>query len=133
MPKGGPDGGDGGHGGSVVLACDTSRRDLTALSGGKHFRAGRGRHGEGSNRHGARGEDRVVPVAPGTSVVALDGAAIELTEPGQRAIVAHGGRGGHGNKRFATSTRQAPRFAERGGRASPAGSSCACGCLPTRG
>ena len=115
MPKGGPDGGDGGHGGSVVLACDTSRRDLTALSGGKHFRAGRGRHGEGSNRHGARGEDRVVPVAPGTSVVALDGAAIELTEPGQRAIVAHGGRGGHGNKRFATSTRQAPRFAERGG------------------
>ncbi|MGZ8666980.1 MAG: GTPase ObgE [Solirubrobacterales bacterium] len=114
VPKGGPDGGDGGHGGSVVLVCDPSRRDLGALRGSKHFRAGRGRHGEGSNRHGARGEDREIPVAPGTSAVALDGAAIELTEPGQRAVVAPGGRGGHGNKRFATSTRQAPRFAERG-------------------
>ncbi len=114
VPKGGPDGGDGGHGGSVVLVCDPSRRDLGALRGSKHFRAGQGRHGEGSNRHGARGEDRVIPVAAGTSVVALDGAAIELTEPGQRAVVARGGRGGHGNKRFTTSTRQAPRFAERG-------------------
>ncbi len=114
VPKGGPDGGDGGHGGSVVLVCDGSRRDLGALRGSKHFRAGRGRHGEGSNRHGARGEDREIPVAPGTSVVALDGDAIDLTVPGQRAIVAQGGRGGHGNKRFATSTRQAPRFAERG-------------------
>ncbi len=114
VPKGGPDGGDGGHGGNVVLICDSSRRDLGALRGSKHFRAGRGRHGEGSNRHGTRGEDREIPVAPGTSAVALDGAAIELTEPGQRAVVAHGGRGGQGNKRFATSTRQAPRFSERG-------------------
>ncbi len=114
VPKGGPDGGDGGNGGSVVLVCDASRRDLGALRGSKHLRAGRGRHGEGSNRHGARGEDRQIAVAPGTSLVALDGAEIDLTEPGQRAIVAHGGWGGHGNKRFATSTRQAPRFAERG-------------------
>jgi GTP-binding protein len=114
VPRGGPDGGDGGHGGDVVLVCDASRRDLGALRGSKHFRAGRGRHGEGSNRHGARGEDREIQVAPGTQAEAVDGSRIDLVDPGQRAVVAHGGRGGHGNKRFATSTRQAPRFAERG-------------------
>src|SRR4051794_23826230 len=114
VPRGGPDGGDGGHGGDVVLVCDPSRRDLGAVRGSKHFRAGRGRHGEGSNRHGARGEDLEIPVAPGTQAVAVDGSTVDLTAPGQRAVVAHGGRGGHGNKRFAPSTRQAPRFAERG-------------------
>ncbi len=114
VPRGGPDGGDGGHGGDVVLVCDASRRDLGALKGSKHFRAQRGRHGEGSNRQGARGEDLEIPVAPGTQAVAVDGSAIDLVEPGQRAVVAHGGRGGHGNKRFATSVRQAPRFAENG-------------------
>jgi GTPase len=114
VPRGGPDGGDGGHGGDVVLVCDPSRRDLGALRGSKHFRAQRGRHGEGSNRHGARGEEREIPVPPGTQATAVDGSAVDLVEPGQRAVVAHGGRGGHGNKRFASSTRQAPRFAERG-------------------
>jgi GTPase len=114
VPKGGPDGGDGGHGGSVVLVCDPSRRDLGALARAPHLRGGRGRHGEGANRHGARGEDREVPVPPGTQVTGLDGSRIDLTEPGRREVVARGGRGGHGNKRFATSTRQAPRFAERG-------------------
>ena len=114
VPKGGPDGGDGGHGGDVVLVCDPSRRDLAALRGSKHFRGGRGRHGEGSNRHGARGEDALVAVAPGTEATAVDGSRVDMTEPGQRATVARGGRGGHGNKRFATSTRQSPRFAERG-------------------
>jgi GTP-binding protein len=114
VPKGGPDGGDGGHGGDVVLVADPSRRDLGAVRGSKHFRAGRGSHGEGSNRHGARGEDLEIPVAPGTQAVAVDGSTVDLTAPGQRAVVARGGRGGHGNKRFASSTRQAPRFAERG-------------------
>lgn len=114
VPRGGPDGGDGGHGGDVVLVCDASRRDLGALKGSKHFRAGRGRHGEGSNRHGARGEELEIPVPAGTQARAVDGSAIDLVEPGQRAVVAHGGRGGHGNKRFANSTRQAPRFAEKG-------------------
>jgi GTPase len=114
VPRGGPDGGDGGPGGDVVLVCDASRRDLAALRHGKHFRAGRGGHGQGKRRHGARGADRVVPVAPGTEVEGLDGTRFDLTEPGQRAVVAQGGAGGHGNKRFATSTRQAPRFAERG-------------------
>ncbi len=114
VPRGGPDGGDGGHGGDVVLACDPSRRDLGALKGSKHFRAQRGRHGEGSNRHGARGEDREIPVPPGTQATAVDGSSIDLVTAGQRAVVARGGRGGHGNRRFANSTRQAPRFAEKG-------------------
>jgi GTPase len=114
VPRGGPDGGDGGHGGDVVLVCDPSKRDLAALRGSKHFRAQRGRHGEGSNRHGARGEDLEIPVPPGTQTTAVDGSRIDLVTPGQRAIVANGGRGGHGNKRFANSTRQAPRFAEKG-------------------
>jgi GTPase len=114
VPRGGPDGGDGGHGGDVVLVCDASRRDLGALRGSKHFRGGKGRHGEGSNRHGARGEDREIPVPAGTQAEAVDGSRIDLVEVGQRAVVAHGGRGGHGNKRFANSTRQAPRFAEQG-------------------
>jgi GTPase len=114
VPRGGPDGGDGGHGGDVVLVCDSSRRDLGALRGSKHFRAGRGRHGEGSNRHGARGEDRLIQVPAGTQAEAVDGSRVDLVAVGQRAVVAQGGRGGHGNRRFATSTRQAPRFAERG-------------------
>ena len=114
VPKGGPDGGDGGHGGDVALVCDASRRDLGTLKGSRHFRGGRGRHGEGSNRHGTRGEDREIAVPPGTQAEAVDGSRIDLVEPGQRAVVAHGGRGGHGNKRFANSTRQAPRFAEKG-------------------
>src|SRR4051812_2279588 len=114
VPRGGPDGGDGGHGGDVVLVCDPSKRDLGALKGSKHFRAQRGRHGEGANRHGARGEDREIPVPPGTQAGAVDGSSIDLVTAGQRAVVARGGRGGHGNKRFANSTRQAPRFAEKG-------------------
>jgi GTP-binding protein len=114
VPRGGPDGGDGGHGGDVVLVCDASKRDLGALKGSKHFRAERGRQGEGSNRHGARGEDLEIPVPAGTQAMTVDGSAVDLVEAGQRAVVADGGRGGHGNKRFATSTRQAPRFAEKG-------------------
>jgi GTP-binding protein len=114
VPRGGPDGGDGGHGGDVVLVCDPSRRDLGALRGSKHFRAERGRHGEGSNKSGARGETREIPVPPGTQTVTVEGAEIDLVEPGQRAVVAQGGRGGHGNRRFTTSVRQAPRFAENG-------------------
>jgi len=114
VPRGGPDGGDGGRGGDVVLVCDSSRRDLAALRFSPHQRAGRGGNGEGGQRHGARGEDAVVLVPPGTQVDGLEGRRYDLVEPGQRAIVAAGGVGGHGNKRFTSSTRQAPRFAERG-------------------
>jgi GTP-binding protein len=98
----------------VVLVADPSRRDLASLQRARHFRAGRGGHGKGKQQHGARGEDHVVLVPPGTQVEGLDGERFDLVEPGQRALVAAGGLGGHGNKRFAGSTRQAPRFAERG-------------------
>ena len=114
VPRGGPDGGDGGHGGDVVLVCDASKRDLGALKGSKHFRGGRGKHGEGSNRQGGRGDEREILVPAGTQAETTDGSQVDLVEVGQRAVVAQGGRGGHGNKRFATSTRQAPRFAEQG-------------------
>jgi GTP-binding protein len=114
VPRGGPDGGDGGRGGDVVLVCDPSKRDLAALRHARHFRAGRGGHGQGSRRHGARGDDRAIQVPPGTQVEGLEGERFDLVEPGQRAVVAAGGGGGHGNKRFATATRQTPRFAEKG-------------------
>jgi GTPase len=114
VPKGGPDGGDGGHGGDVALVCDQSLRDLAGLRRQAHVRGERGGHGKGKDRHGARGSDAVVRVPPGTQGRSLDGSVVELLSDGQRAVVARGGRGGHGNRRFATSTRQAPRFAERG-------------------
>jgi GTP-binding protein len=114
VPRGGPDGGDGGRGGDVVLVCDAQRRDLSSLGRSRHFRAGRGEHGKGKRQHGERGEDRVIAVPPGTVVHGLEGSETELLADGQRLVVARGGSGGHGNKRFATSTRQAPRFAEQG-------------------
>ncbi len=121
VPRGGPDGGDGGRGGDVVLLCDESLRDLQAFRRRSHFRAGRGGHGEGALRHGADGETLLIRVPPGTQITAsgqdseeLAGRCWELLADGQRATAAHGGSGGKGNKRFATPTRQAPRFAERG-------------------
>ena len=115
VPKGGPDGGDGGDGGDVVLVCDASRRDLGEFHRGAHFKARRGGHGEGGQRHGATAEDMQVRVPPGT--VAQDnenGARWDLLSPGQRAVVARGGAGGRGNNAFAGPTRQTPRMAERG-------------------
>jgi GTP-binding protein len=121
VPRGGPDGGDGGRGGDVVLLCDESLRDLQAFRRRAHHRAGRGGHGEGALRHGADGETLTIGVPPGTEVAAADdepgdlaGRRWELLASGQRARVARGGSGGKGNKHFATATRQAPRFAERG-------------------
>jgi GTPase len=121
VPRGGPDGGDGGRGGDVVLVCDASLRDLQAFRRRSHFRAGRGGHGEGSLRQGAAGETLAIVVPPGTQITGLDddagelaGRRWELLADGQRAVVARGGAGGRGNKRFASATRQAPHFAERG-------------------
>jgi GTP-binding protein len=122
VPRGGPDGGDGGRGGDVLLVCDGSLRDLQAFRRRSQFRAGRGGHGGGSQRHGADGTTLEIRVPPGTEVTAADGEEggdlagrrWELLGDGQRAPVARGGAGGKGNKRFATPTRQAPRFAERG-------------------
>jgi GTPase len=114
VPHGGPDGGDGGRGGDVVLLCDDSMRDLQSFKRWPHQKAKRGRHGEGALRHGARGEDLVVRVPPGTQVTDWEGTAYDLVAPGTRVVIARGGPGGRGNKRFTTATRQAPRFAERG-------------------
>ncbi len=114
VPHGGPDGGDGGRGGEVVLLCDDSLRDLQPFKRKAHHKAGRGGHGEGANRHGADGDDLVVRVPPGTQVTTDEGALYDLVRPGQRVVVARGGSGGRGNRRFATATRQAPRLSEKG-------------------
>src|SRR4051812_6312292 len=114
VPRGGPDGGDGGRGGDVVLVCDASLRDLQSYKRKAHYRAQRGRHGQGALRHGATGETLEVAVPPGTVVTSEDGRVFDLVRPGQRAVVARGGAGGRGNRHFAHATRQAPRFAERG-------------------
>ena len=115
VPKGGPDGGDGGRGADVVLVCDGSLRDLQAFRRRGHFKGARGGHGEGGERHGASPAVLEVAVPPGTVVEdTAGGVRFDLTRPGQRAVVAAGGAGGRGNKRFTNSTRQAPRFAEKG-------------------
>ncbi len=115
VPRGGPDGGDGGRGGDVVLVCDDSLRDLESFRRRAHFKARRGGHGEGSLRHGADGDTLELAVPPGTEVlVERDGTRYDLVAGGQRARVARGGSGGRGNKRFAGPTHQTPRFAERG-------------------
>jgi GTP-binding protein len=124
VPRGGPDGGDGGRGGAVMLVCDDGLRDLQSFRRKAIYRAGQGGHGEGSQRHGADGDTLTIRVPPGTEATGyagpagaegeLEGRRWELLAAGQRAVVASGGAGGKGNKRFATATRQAPRFAERG-------------------
>ena len=115
VPKGGPNGGDGGRGGDVVLVCDDSLRDLETFRRKSHFKARRAGHGEGALRHGKDGADLVISVPPGTeALVEADGTVHDFVRPGQRAVVARGGPGGRGNKRFAGPTHQTPRFAERG-------------------
>src|SRR2546423_11086152 len=115
VPRGGPDGGDGGRGGDVVLVCDASLRDLQSYKRKAHYRARRGGHGQGALRHGATGEALEVALPPGTMVRVEDGGRVyDLVRPGQRAVVVRGGAGGRGNKQFAHATRQAPRFAEKG-------------------
>jgi GTP-binding protein len=115
VPKGGPDGGDGGDGGDVVAVADPHLRDLGSFRTRSRFRAARGRHGEGAGRRGADGEDVVLHVPVGTQVLDDTGALVaDLAHPGARAVLARGGRGGLGNRRFASPTRQAPRVAEPG-------------------
>ena len=115
VPKGGPDGGDGGNGGDVALVADADLRDLSYFKGKQHFRAGRGRHGQGANKRGADGEAIELRVPVGTQVLDEAGRLVaDLAHPGARATVARGGTGGLGNRRFATATQQAPRVAEVG-------------------
>jgi GTPase len=114
VPKGGPDGGDGGRGGDVILRCDDSLRDLQAFRRRAHFRADRGGHGQGKQMHGADGEPLIVAVPPGTQVERWDGTRYDLMRPGQEVTIARGGSGGRGNTRFKSPTRQTPRLAEKG-------------------
>jgi len=116
VPKGGPDGGDGGRGGDVVLEADSTVSSLIDYHYRRHYKAQRGIHGKGSRRHGAAGEELVLPVPLGTIVRDADtGEQLDdLVYHGQRVIVARGGRGGRGNIHFVTPTRRAPAFSELG-------------------
>src|SRR5256884_7301886 len=115
VPKGGPDGGDGGPGGDVVLTADPDLRDLSTLRAKRRFKAGSGEPAGGALKHGATGETVTLAVPVGTQVFDEDGQLIaDLATPGSRVIAARGGSAGRGNKRFATPTRRAPRFAETG-------------------
>ncbi|HET8946464.1 MAG TPA: GTPase ObgE, partial [Candidatus Polarisedimenticolia bacterium] len=116
VPRGGPDGGQGGNGGTVWLLADASLKALNSFRFVHTYEAERGRHGEGSNRTGRDGQDRVVRVPPGTVVLEEDGTTqvADLLHEGDRYLAAKGGRGGRGNSSFATSTHQAPRESEPG-------------------
>ncbi|HEX3328214.1 MAG TPA: GTPase ObgE [Actinomycetota bacterium] len=114
-PKGGPDGGNGGDGGSVILRADGSIGTFLEVSAHPHVKAGRGGHGEGGKRNGSRGENRVVLVPPGTVVHDEEGVLMaDLAAPGDEFVAARGGKGGVGNARFATATRRSPAFADKG-------------------
>ncbi|KAF7146793.1 hypothetical protein RHSIM_Rhsim04G0218700 [Rhododendron simsii] len=124
VPMGGPSGGDGGRGGNVYLEVDGSMNSLLPFRQSVHFRGGRGDHGQGRKMNGAKGEDVVVKVAPGTVIrEAVEGdegergegeVLLELLYPGQRALLLPGGRGGRGNAAFKTGTNKVPRIAENG-------------------
>ncbi len=116
VPRGGPDGGDGGHGGSVIVRALEGTDSLAGVAHRKHWRALRGGAGQGSNRTGRDGDDILIDVPPGTVVRDRDRGHLlrDLFEPGQQVTVAKGGRGGRGNKAFASPTNRAPRCAEPG-------------------
>ncbi|MCZ6779677.1 MAG: GTPase ObgE [Acidobacteria bacterium] len=117
VPRGGPNGGDGGSGGSVWLETTLSTNTLNTFHHRQHFKAKRGEHGQGSNRSGSQGEDLILQIPVGTVLHDEADPSVllgDLCEPGQRLCVARGGRGGKGNAHFATSTHQAPRFAQPG-------------------
>jgi len=116
VPRGGPDGGDGGKGGDVIVKAAKDAGSLAPIVGHKHWRAERGRHGEGGLRTGRGGDDAVILVPPGTLVRDADRGHVlkDLTEEGDSVVVARGGKGGRGNKHFATSTHQTPREFEPG-------------------
>jgi GTP-binding protein len=116
VPRGGPDGGDGGNGGSVVLAADENVNTLLAFRRRRRFEAGRGAHGQGSNKHGRSGADIRIRVPVGTIIREQPSGRqlADMVRPGQEIVAAAGGKGGRGNARFASATHQAPREAEEG-------------------
>lgn len=118
IPNGGPAGGDGGKGGDVIFKVDANLRTLVDFRYKRKHEAPSGGNGEGSNRSGKAGEDLIIGVPPGTVIISKDNGNIiaDLTDIGEEVIVAKGGKGGRGNQHFATSTRQAPHFAEGGGK-----------------
>ena len=114
-PQGGPDGGDGGKGGDVVLVAEARLRDLSSFRAKTRFRAGRGEPGRGARKHGADGATIMLAVPVGTQAYGPEGELIaDLARPDARVVLARGGQGGRGNARFATAVRQTPRFAEVG-------------------
>jgi GTP-binding protein len=114
VPFGGPDGGDGGRGGSVYLIARAGISTLLEFARRRHFPAESGGPGRGARQHGKAGEDLIVAVPPGTQVRAEDGFSADLVHAGDTVMVARGGRGGLGNTHFATSTQRAPRIAQKG-------------------
>ena len=116
VPKGGPDGGDGGKGGDVIIQAVGGIVTLADFEYDRRFQAGHAGHGEGAHRSGLKGEDLIISVPCGTLIRDADDDSIlaDLVLPGQRFIAAHGGKGGRGNSHFASSSRRAPRFAEKG-------------------
>ncbi|WPD21846.1 MAG: GTPase ObgE [Candidatus Electrothrix scaldis] len=116
VPKGGPNGGDGGRGGTVFIEADSSKQSLIDFRYRSHFNAERGGNGQGSDKHGRGGKDTVIYVPPGSVIrdAETEEVLADLTAPGQRFTAAQGGRGGYGNSRFATSTNRAPRKATPG-------------------
>jgi GTP-binding protein len=116
VPRGGPNGGDGGDGGSIYIEASRSYRTLIDQQYRQLYRAERGEHGRGKGQHGAAGSDLIINVPLGTVIRDADTGELlaDLVTEGQRVLVSRGGRGGRGNARFATPTRQAPRFAESG-------------------
>ncbi len=117
IPNGGPDGGDGGRGGNIMLVVDPNLSTLVDFHYQKHYRAEPGEAGRGKNQHGKNGDDLLLRVPPGTvarDAEAEGGTVADLTRPGQQTVAAKGGRGGRGNTHFTTSKEQAPHFAEQG-------------------
>ena len=120
VPKGGPDGGDGGHGGSIIFQADSTVSSLIDYRYKHHFKAQRGTHGKGARRHGAHGEDLILKVPVGTVIRLLDEnmnpaeEIADLTHNGERVCALKGGHGGRGNTHFVTPTRRAPAFSELG-------------------
>jgi GTP-binding protein len=117
VPKGGPDGGDGGRGGHVILSTDAHIKTLLDFRNHGVYRAEKGQHGQGNNKTGAEGADLLIRVPPGTVVLDAEthDQIADLVESNTQVVIARGGRGGRGNARFASATRQSPRTAEAGG------------------
>ena len=117
VPRGGPNGGDGGKGGDVVVLADENVNSLANIIGHKHWNAERGGHGQGSLKTGRNGQDVVIMVPPGTLVLDTKRGHLlrDMKESGDRVVVAKGGKGGRGNRHFATATHQTPREFEKGG------------------